>query len=528
MDNLLERASIVLTPTAYNDAELLCVKPEDGSGDFDFSRNSSATRVNAQGLVEDVQILSGELVTNGDFSNGSTGWSVNGGSYATIVDGALNSNNTENGNWFAENISQNISFVNGKTYKVTFKAKNISGALNLRLTQGANVIFSSNLTSSFVDYEVYYTANADNGSVMIFCNDNVGQFEITNISVKEITTDTNLPRINYENGCGHLLFEPQSTNLITQSEDFSDASWSKINSGTASAPSVTANYGISPDGTQNASRVIFDLNGGTTSSDFSQLQNNITATVGNDYTSSVYMKSNDSNSYDVTFIGVNAITTIVSVTPQWQRFSISVVLSTANMRIRTRGSEGSSDVTDVLIWGAQLEEQSYATSYIPTSGVIETRNQDLCSGGGSVSTISSTEGVLYFEGAALVDGGDNEYISINDNSTNNFVSIALFNDFSVKSRIAIGGVSAYLTSGTLSQTDNFKVAIKYKLNDYALWINGVEVDSNNSLGVFAPNTLTRLDFSRSNVGNIFYGKTKALAVWKEALSDQELTELTTL
>ena len=94
---------------------------EDLSGDFTFSRGSAATRVNAQGLVENVQIISpelvsngnfsqigteevsngnfsqegSELVTNGDFSNGLTNWIVNGGSYATIVDGALNSNNTK-------------------------------------------------------------------------------------------------------------------------------------------------------------------------------------------------------------------------------------------------------------------------------------------------------------------------------------------------------------------------------------------------------------------------------------------------
>ena len=41
---------------------------EDLSGDFDFSRGSAATRVNAQGLVENVQILSSELVQNGNFS----------------------------------------------------------------------------------------------------------------------------------------------------------------------------------------------------------------------------------------------------------------------------------------------------------------------------------------------------------------------------------------------------------------------------------------------------------------------------
>ena len=68
MSNLLDLASIVLTPTAYNNGEALCIKPDDGSGDFQFSRNSAATRVNAQGLVENVQILSSNLVQNGDFS----------------------------------------------------------------------------------------------------------------------------------------------------------------------------------------------------------------------------------------------------------------------------------------------------------------------------------------------------------------------------------------------------------------------------------------------------------------------------
>ena len=68
MANLLDRSSLVLTPTAYNNGEALCIKPDDGSGDFDFSRNSAATRVNAQGLVENVQILSSNLVQNGDFS----------------------------------------------------------------------------------------------------------------------------------------------------------------------------------------------------------------------------------------------------------------------------------------------------------------------------------------------------------------------------------------------------------------------------------------------------------------------------
>ena len=57
MANLLDEASILLTPTAYNNGSMLAVKPENGDGDFTFSRNSAATRVNAQGLVENVQVI---------------------------------------------------------------------------------------------------------------------------------------------------------------------------------------------------------------------------------------------------------------------------------------------------------------------------------------------------------------------------------------------------------------------------------------------------------------------------------------
>ena len=113
---------------------------EDLSGDFDFSRNSAATRVNAQGLVENVQILSGDLVSNGDFSqegvqevsNGSfsqegaeevtngnfatdsnwikqTGWSISGGT--ANCDGSQN---------LPESVYQNGVTVVGKTYKITY------------------------------------------------------------------------------------------------------------------------------------------------------------------------------------------------------------------------------------------------------------------------------------------------------------------------------------------------------------------------------------------------------------------------
>jgi len=155
MSNLLDKASIILTPTAYNNGEALCVKPSDGSGDFDFSRNSAATRVNAQGLVENVQILSSNLVQNGDFSeegaeevsNGSFSQEgvelVTNGDFATDTDwtadyGASQSDITiSNGELsfissatygFAK---QQINVTSGKIYKITADIKSFSGSMRI-------------------------------------------------------------------------------------------------------------------------------------------------------------------------------------------------------------------------------------------------------------------------------------------------------------------------------------------------------------------------------------------------------------
>ena len=54
MSNLLSKASIVLTPTAYSDGDLHCIKPNTATGDFDFSRSTTATRENSNGNIESV------------------------------------------------------------------------------------------------------------------------------------------------------------------------------------------------------------------------------------------------------------------------------------------------------------------------------------------------------------------------------------------------------------------------------------------------------------------------------------------
>ena len=54
MSNLLQSASILLTPTAYTASKVECIKPNTSVGDFDFTRATTATRVNSSGLIESV------------------------------------------------------------------------------------------------------------------------------------------------------------------------------------------------------------------------------------------------------------------------------------------------------------------------------------------------------------------------------------------------------------------------------------------------------------------------------------------
>ena len=507
-----------------------------------MTRASAGTRVNPQGLVETVELLGSEEVTNGDFSNGLTGWTENGGSYATIVSGALNSNNPDAGNWYAENISQNVSFVNGTTYKLTFKAKNISGNLNLRITQGANAMASLDLTSSFVDYTYFYTANADNGSIRLFCNSAVGEFQIDDISVKE-STRNDLARVDYTGSTSSLLAEPQRTNLVTYSEDFSDSSWSK-----SSSITLTPNDSISPNGLTNSSKLNFTSVSTTNALSFNFL------TIVDDYSCSIFVKYIDTQFIQLWFgstgfSGGNVNFDLINGTKNelsgatgsikdfgngWYKITMTKASAggtTSALAIVTVSSLSSGRFGDevdgsVHIWGAQLEQGSFPTSYIPTSGSTVTRVQDQYSKTGISDKINSTEGVLFVEMAALANDGVFRIITLSDGGTTNRVSL-IYNTSSNSIRVMVVSTSTVFdTSNSVTSTLDFhKIAIKWKLNDFAVWIDGVEVATDTSGAT--PVGLDRIVFDVGNGSLDFFGKVKQLQVFKTALTDSELATLTT-
>jgi hypothetical protein len=182
---------------------------------------------------------------------------------------------------------------------------------------------------------------------------------------------------------------------------------------------------------------------------------------------------------------------------------------------------------EIYIWGAQLEEGSYATSYIPTSGSTVTRNEELFTRTGIGDLINSAEGVLFVEFAALANDGTNRQISLSDGTVDNRVTVSISSvSNEVAGQVRSGGGLSMSKSNAMTQTDFNKVAIKWKVNDFAIWLNGTEVKTDASGA--APIGLKQLSFDKGDgLLNDFFGKIRQLQVYKTALSDTQLGDLTT-
>ena len=484
---------------------------------IEISTDTSLPRINYEGFSYQ-DALGSELVTNGDFSDGSTGWAFAAGwsvvnNQATTLGVSLTP------------IRQTV-LVNG-TNRLTFDV--VEGGA---LVYTNYPIFSIKATFSTVGthtIDLLSDGVGDNRFLYIYNNGAGNSATIDNVSVKEYLGQEVVP----DSGCGSWLFEPQSTNLITQSELFSDASWIKSNT------SITANQIVSPDGTLNADLLTQTSNGGII---------RFNATYSGSETASVFVKKGSANfvglfsaGNEVYFDLNNGISasysgaSIVNYGIQnygngWYRCYLATNY-TGGTSIRIYPSEtdgGSASSTEsVYIWGAQFEDNiSYATSYIPTSGSQVTRNQDLCTNGGSLASINSTEGVLYAEIAALSDSGNCQF-GLFGNSTSQQLRLEISNSI-IRAQLFNGAYQANMSS-TQVVTNNNKIAFKYKENDFALWVNGVEVATDNSGVTFNANELIKFNLTaQNNISLPFFGKTKAVAVWKEALSDAELAELTTI
>jgi hypothetical protein len=221
------------------------------------------------------------------------------------------------------------------------------------------------------------TATSQN--VVAYTSGNSGAFYIAEGQIEAVTYQTTprtyIPTTSAVYHGPRFDYDPSvvGANLALQTEDFTSASnWVKSNAGTGSAPTVTANQAVAPNGTLTADKWTFALNGGVTSNDQSSFQQQVSATNGVTYTSSIWARAdtpcwlafrNPSNSgtYQSIYVGT-----------EWQRFSISGAPSagTAVLGVGLRNATGTTFVSDsatVYLWGAQIELGTYAKVYSPTT-----------------------------------------------------------------------------------------------------------------------------------------------------------------
>ncbi len=391
----------------------------------------------------------------------------------------------------------------------------------------------------------------------IFPTNGVGDFDFsrsgsaTRIAKNGLitTVDSNVPRLEYPlidgvvNGCPSLLLEPQRSNLITYSEAFDNAYWGKT------GVSETSGF-ISPDGTDNAFKLVEDTSNSlhytySSAVSVSAVNNNFSLFVKSAGKTKLAMRESNGTgryaSFDLTNKSVieqnGTDAKIEELINGWFRISFNDITTTSTIMglfllddsytsgsvITTYQGDGTSGV---YIYGAQIEQGSYPTSYIPTNGSAVTRNGETANGSGDASTFNDSEGVLMVEIAALSNTNSFEDLSLSDGTSNNKIQFFLHSTNSITARVTVGGSTQYNRSYLPQDITTFsKYAIKYKANDFSLYVNGIKQNASTSGSIFPSNTLDELIINDNNISD-FNGKVKQLQYYNSALTESELEQLT--
>jgi hypothetical protein len=556
--SIYDKASLVLIPSGTKTSKVYSQKPVNGDGDFTFSRSTAATRVNADGNIEketqNLLTYSKNLASSGWSGSGCTSTS------AADFDGGNNANqltsSSSNGFWY-----QAFSGTGVQTLSIYAKA-GTGNFLRLRLDSSTspNVYFdlsngtitaqTSNIDATITAvsgasgwYRCTLTGNVSSpNNVRIYPTQNTNlivykvqleqgmvardYIETTTAAVEGGITD-NVPRLDYtDSSCPALLLEPQRTNLLTQSEYF--GVWG-INAGGIS--SIEPNYAISPEGVENAYKVNFVVQG---DSDLALFKGH-SVTGGATYAYSIYIKGEGSDiGKDIVVkskrSGGDSASTITTqtLTGEWVRVDFTTTYAANNTAANFFIS--SNDATSCLIYGAQIEAGSYATSYIPTYGTSVTRNADAASKTGISSLIGQTEGTLFAEFEINADNtnGFNRVLAVGDGTSNNRIFIFAQDTKVFRFYVANGGAAQVdIVSTTSILGGRHKVAFAYKANDFIAYVDGVQV------GIDTSGTIPSC--SNVYIGTHEAGSTQPLEgginqalLFKTRLSNEELAALTTI
>jgi len=358
------------------------------------------------------------------------------------------------------------------------------------------------------------------------------------------TAGNNVARFDHNPTTGEslgLLIEESRTNLTTYSEDLTQTDWNKGNA------TITSNTTIAPDGTLTADKLVED-----TSTNSHNVGNVYSFVAGTTYTGTIYAKKAERTL--IRFGGANPATwsasidvdlsngtivggsngTITDVGNGWYRISVTgdaLVSAATNFMVRLLITTASSSYTGdgysgAYIWGAQLEEGSFPTSYIKTTGSQVTRSADdsemenidtsdwFKQGVGTMYVEAETSDVTYNQRFWTLSDGTtaNRILSRSTTSNNN---ILIYN---------FGGTLQASLSQSISNNTYFKSVLSYTNDNTNLSVDGNAV-SNDSAGTIP--IVDRLNIGNGYINsNTLNGHIKKLSYYPIALTDNEIIDLT--
>ena len=340
---------------------------------------------------------------------------------------------------------------------------------------------------------------------------------------------TGVPRIDFTGGgCGKLLLEPQRTNATLRSNTFTNAIWIKQLGATVSThPSI-----LSPDGTLNST--IVQTNSLGAGGGLVNYNGANAVAVGS--TKSIWARTiSGTGKANLLRLGISSSygqdEGLFDLTEEWQRFELTNTGATYDgYFVLGDGRSTGVTLTEYLVYEAQNEVGTYATSNIPTTTTAVTRTQDTCSKTGISSLIGQTEGTIYLEYQRFNDG--DIFVGI-INSASNYVEFNLAaasgTQIEIRGASPTGSIPSATRGGSSLPFTNYKVAIRYKENDNALFQNGVKIASDVTAFLnFSSANLTEFRFARSNGNQPFRGRISALIIDNNGLSDAQLIALTTI
>ena len=560
-------ASLVFLPSggAGKDTKAYSIKPTDGSGDFTFSRgnNLTATRIDSNGLIAKGRE---NLLVNSVWDGVTTDTKPTGWTFQLVSGtGTFDVTATEGQIRFQTLDASSRAFIYSPTITtngivvVSVYVDEVTTAMPLNqllirsgsatdlfaYEDGVEINYSDNVQAG-KRYSVVFNKTASTtfrfgvGTSSGTLGDVVlsrPQIEIGLVATEWITSpvgSTGLagilgdsPRFDYSGGasCPSLLLEPSRTNLVEYSEYL--GSWF------SSGGTLTPNAAISPEGVQNAYSY--------TNSAFTTLRDSVTLSTSTQYTFSFYAKNVDATNARYRVYDDTNATDIISATSyfsqlstnEWKRIEVTFTTSATSTAYGVYLESGNQEGT-ILFYGAQVEEGSYPTSYIPNhSGGSVTREADECTKTTISGLIGQTEGTIYceFEYNGAADSGVfNRIIGLGTGVTQNRILLAK-NDTTaelVAFAVTGGTTQVFQAIAGTSIIGHHKVAISYKANEYKVYLDGELEFTDTSASVPATTDVYIGTAEDGTTNNELGGIVKESIIYKEVLSEDNCKALTTL